>query len=186
MRRIPSRCGYGLSFWMCVATVALANDATTDVATNTARVGLSLAASAADSWADDARLVWVENDTPLDRDGHASSWGYLYYSASQHAMRSWSVREGKIVAAVDHIVSAAAPTLEDGWQDSSDAATLAWKEGGTEFCAAGGELEHLLLARGIFATGTAWVAVFRPAVAGPHLYLVLDAASGHAVKSWRG
>ena len=82
--------------------------------------------------------------------------------------------------------SAAAPKLEEDWQDSSAAATLAWKEGGTEFCAAGGELEHLLLARGIFATGTAWVAVFRPAAAGPHLYLVLDAASGHAVKRWRG
>ena len=171
---------------MCIAPAALANGDAKEGAAHTARDGLALAASAADSWSDDAKLVWVENDTPLDPEGHASSWGYLYYSTTQHAMRSWSVRDGKIVGALDHVVSAAAPALEDGWQDSSAAATLAWKEGGTEFCAAGGELEHLLLARGIFASGTAWVAVFRPAVAGPHLYLVLDAASGHAVKSWRG
>ncbi len=157
----------------------------TPAAVATARDGMGLAASAADSWADDARLVWVENDTALDPEGHASAWGYLYYSLEKHAMRSWSVRDGHIVVAADHTVSAEAPALETNWLDSAEIANRAWEGGGREFCATGGGLAHLLLVRGVFAPETAWVAVFDNG-AGPSLYVLVNAASGDVKKRWRG
>lgn len=150
-----------------------------------ARTGVTLAAAAADAWADDARLVWIENDTPIDTEGRAAQWGYLYYSRAKHAMRSWSVRDAQIVAAVDHTVSAEAPALDADWQDSSAIAPRAWDEGGREFCAAGGTLVRLVLVCGVFAPEPAWCAVFDRAE-GPSLYVLLDAKSGEVKKRWRG
>lgn len=149
----------------------------------TARVGMDLAASAADAWADDARLVWVENDAPIDSTGRADSWGYLYYSREKHAMRSWSVRDARIVAAVDHAVSAEAPALGADWKDSAEIAARALGERGDAAVAA--RLEGLILVQGVFAPGTAWVAVFDDGP-GPRLHLLLDAASGEVLKRWRG
>lgn len=150
-----------------------------------ARAGLDLAATAADAWADDARLVWVENDAPIDANGRAVAWGYLYYSDEKHAMRSWSVRDGRITTAQDHTVSAEAPALGLGWSDSERAAAQAWDGGGREFCGGTGRLESLVLVYGIFAPRSTWVAVFA-AGAGPRLHIVLDADDGDVVKRWRG
>ena len=149
----------------------------------TARAGLQLAEQAADAWADDARLVWVENDAPLDAAGRAEAWGFLFWSSSQGAMRSWSVRSGKIDAAEDHAVTARAPALEV-WVDS-DAVIQGARSRARESCAAGCALQSLLLVHGVFDAGTAWVAVFTTPD-GPNLYVVCDAASGRVLRDWRG
>jgi len=174
-RSIPSL--VALAFWAPAGTALAA-----DVA---ARSGVELVSAAADAWADDARLVWIENDTALDAEGRAAQWGYLYYSPEKHAMRSWSVRDAQIVAAVDHTVSAEAPALDADWQDSGEIVARAWNEGGREFCATGGTLAHLVLVRGVFAPEPAWCAVFDRG-AGPSLYVLLDAKSGAVKKRWRG
>ena len=105
-----------LGFAVCAVTAAGAE---------TARDGLALAAAAADAWADDARLVWVENDSSIDAFGQAASWGYLYYSPEKHAMRSWSVDGAEIVEAVDQAVVAEAPAIDSGWKDSAEIAAVA-------------------------------------------------------------
>jgi len=151
----------------------------------TARAGLALAAAAADVWAEDARLVWIENDTGIDAAGQADAWGYLYYSAGRHAMRSWSVRAGKIVHAEDHVVSAEAPAVEPDWLDSDAIVAAAHAAVGAEAVQAGARLQSLLLVRGVFGAGTAWVAVFDVGP-GPRLFLLLDAQDGDLTKRWRG
>jgi hypothetical protein len=152
---------------------------------SSARSGLDLAAAAADAWVDDARLVWIENDAAVDTLGDSDAWGYLYYSASRHAMRSWSVRDGHIVHAEDQAVIAAAPALAPDWADSGSIAVAACKELGAETQAAGATLESLILSRGVFVEDTVWVAVFATAGA-PRWFLLFDAKSGSFLKRWRG
>jgi hypothetical protein len=152
-------------------------------AAETARDGLVLATAAADAWADDARLVWVENDAVVDSTGAAAAWGYLYYSPELHALRSWSVRGGRIVTALDHAVSAAAPGVDAAWLDSGRAAAAAW--GASDLGPGDGRLASLLLARGVFAAGSTWVGVFESGP-GPRLFVVLDACTLDLRKRWRG
>src|SRR5262245_30212813 len=102
--------GVVLSTALWITALGIATWATPAAAAS-ARTGLDLAASAADAWVDDARLVWIENDAAVDTLGESPAWGYLYYSSSRHAMRSWSVRDGHIVHAEDQAVIAAAPAL---------------------------------------------------------------------------
>jgi hypothetical protein len=166
---------------LCAARPARAGDERAQ----TARDGLSLAQAAADAWADDARLVWIENDAELDAQGRAAAWGYLYFSPEKRSLRSYSVRDRKLTVAQDHRVSTEAPGVDLGWKDSGDAARAAWKHGGREFASGGGTLESLLLVRGVFAQESAWVAIFN-AGQGPRLYLVLDALKGEVLKRWRG
>ncbi len=149
----------------------------------TARAGLALAEQAADAWADDARLVWVENDSPLDAAGRAASWGFLFWSPTRGAMRSWSVRDNVIERAEDHAVTAPAPALEI-WVDS-DAVVQGARSRALEACESGCALENLLLVHGVFDKGTAWVAVFSTPE-GPSIYVVCDAASGRVLRDWRG
>jgi hypothetical protein len=174
--------------WMPVAAlvVALVPSRPAWAEPASARTGMHLAAAAADAWADDARLVWVENDAPVDSAGRADGWGYLYYSREKHAMRSWSVREARIVAAIDHTVSAEAPALAGEWQDSPDIAARAWDARGEAAApATAATLQSLVLVRGVFAAETAWVAVFDDGP-GPRLHVLLDAATGDVLKRWRG
>jgi hypothetical protein len=138
---------------------------------------------AADAWADDARLVWVENDAPVDAQGRAAAWGFLFFSPEHGGMRSYSVREGVLDVADDHAVTAPAPVL-DAWVDSSDIVRRAWQRADEE-CEAGCALETLLVVRGVFARETTWVAVFQP-TSGPRLFVVIDAASGKLIRDWRG
>jgi hypothetical protein len=129
--------------------------------------------------------VWIESDTPVDAEGQAEAWGYLYYSPTLHAMRSWSVREGRITHAEDQAVIAAAPTVDPDWLDSSEAAAAARRELGAELLAAGAALENLVLARGVFAAETAWIAVFALGE-GPRYFLLFDAHGGGMIRRWRG
>ena len=167
-----------------VASLTVANVDAEDAAVG-ARAGMDLAGTAADAWADDARLVWLENDSEIDANGQAAAWGYLYYSAEKHAMRSWSVRDGRITTGQDHTVSAEAPALQLDWSDSDRAAARAWDGGGREFCGETGRLESLVLVHGLFAPRSTWVAVFA-AGEGPRLHIVMDADDGDVVKRWRG
>jgi hypothetical protein len=156
-----------------------------EASSRTARDGLPMAQAAADAWADDARLVWIENDAELDSEGRAAAWGYLYFSPEKRALRSYSVRAGKLTVAQDHVVSTEAPGVDLGWKDSAEAAHAAWKHGGRDFASGNGTLESLLLVRGVFAQESAWVAIFS-AERQPRLYLVLDALKGDVLKRWRG
>ena len=156
-----------------------------DAVVQTARDGLPLAQAAADAWADDARLVWVENDAALDAEGRAAAWGYLYFSPEKHALRSYAVRDHALTAAQDHAVATEAPAVDAGWEDSVEAARAAWKDAVPELGAGQATLESLLLVRGVFAPGSAWVAIFAGSQ-GPRLYLVLDALEGQVLKRWRG
>jgi len=49
-----------------------------------ARAGLDLASAAANIWAQDASLIYLENDEPLDSHGASLRWGYLFYSPELH------------------------------------------------------------------------------------------------------
>ena len=171
---------WALVSWSCglaAPHAARADDA------QTARGWLPVALHAADAWADDARLVWVENDAPVDASGRADAWGYLFYSPLQHAMRSYSVRDGALATAKDQAVSVAAPGL-DAWLDSGAVLDAAFRRAAADL---GPEhrLENLLLVRGVFARDAAWVAVFVPAE-GPRLFVVCDAQSGDVLRAWRG
>ena len=147
-----------------------------------ARAHLQLAAQAADAWADDARLVWLENDAPVDTSGTAAAWGFLYYSPALGAMRSWSIRNGKIEHAADHAVRVTAPALRQDWLDSPRIIASALSEARR---AGAGALESLVLSCGVFHAEVAWVAVFATSDS-TKLYVVVDAAGGDVVRSWRG
>ena len=45
-----------------------------------ARAGLAFAEAAAQVWAQDASLVYLENDEDVGVSGAAPRWGYLFYS----------------------------------------------------------------------------------------------------------
>lgn len=163
---------------MCIL-LATANAA----AAGTARACLEVAIHAADAWADDAQLVWVENDASLDPGGRAEAWGFLFYAPSLHAMRSYSVRNGALVQAQDQKVSIAAPVLGT-WVDSDVPTQQAWRRA-VETWGEAVRLESLLLVRGVFAPDTAWVAVFARD-AGVRLFVVCDAETGQVLRAWRG
>ena len=98
-------------------------------------------------------------------------------------MRSYSIRDGALERAEDQAVTAPAPAL-DVWVDSSAIVGAARRRAGE--CGAGAcTLESLLLVRGVFAPGSAWVAVFARGD-GPRHYVVCDAESGEVVRDWRG
>lgn len=165
--------------------VVLAGVAVPESRAETARDGLALAAAAADAWADDARLVWVENDSSIDAFGQAASWGYLYYSPEKHAMRSWSVDGAEIVEAVDQAVVAEAPAIDSGWKDSAEIAAVAMQKAAEELGVTSPVFDSLVLVRGVFAPGSAWVAVFANG-GGPRLFLLFDSRSGDLQRKWRG
>jgi hypothetical protein len=155
-----------------------------------ARTGLVVATAAAQSWAVDARLIYVENDADVDSTGTSERWGYLFFSKSLDRARAYSVRNGRIVTAENLEMKFEAPPLTDAWLDSGQALAAAEKEAGLEFRAKqGGELSTMLLVRGVFQDGdpdlTTWAVVYRTA-SGPSLFVVVDAASGRVRRTWRG
>ena len=171
--------------WAVVAAaVLLATPANSDPSRQTARHSLAIASMAADAWVDDAHLVWVENDSDLDAQGRAQSWGYLFYSESLGAMRSWSVRQGKLEKPHDHSVRAVAPALEPNWIDSAAVMEKAWRQVKEE-SEADWSLVSLVLVRGVFDKRPTWVAVFDRGE-GPRLHVVLAANDGDLLRRWRG
>ena len=155
-----------------------------------ARAGLDLSRAAATIWAPDAYLVYLENDEPLDSHGATNRWGYLYYSPTLRKSRVYSVRDGKILVAEDLGMKFEAPPIADGWIDS-EAAYKASDEGpAREFVFAhDARLHAMLLLRGAIQENqpdrTTWMLVYT-APNFPSLFVVIDAADGTVLRTWRG
>lgn len=149
-----------------------------------------LASSSARSWADDARLVYVENDADVDATGLASRWGFLFYSASRDEARAYSLRDGRVVRADDLSFDFDAAPLADDWIDSDDALRRAEKEGGAAYRSDhAAELRTMLLTRGLMHLDdpdrTTWTCVY-DAPGQPSLWIVLDARNGDLLRRWKG
>lgn len=155
-----------------------------------ARAGLDLASTAANAWAADAYLVYIENDDDLDAQGAAERWGYLFYSPTLDQSRGYSVRGTKIVAAENLVMKMEAPPLDAGWMDSG--AVIAAARGTIESSYKKGPpatLATMLLMRGAFSEGdpdrTTWTLVYH-AEGLPPLFVVVDAVDGKVRRTWRG
>jgi len=155
-----------------------------------ARAGLEAAADAARAWAADARLVYLENDEDVRPDGTAARWGYLFYSVRAGQARGYSIRDGRLQEAADLGFDFDAPPLSEEWVDSGTALVAAEKKAGARYRAeCGGRLATMLLIRGAFhddePDATTWTLVYTAEHA-PALFVVVDAASGDVVRTWRG
>lgn len=155
-----------------------------------ARAALALVESAARAWAQDAVLVYVENDDDLAPSGVAPRWGYLFHSSARDEVRAWSAGEGRIVAAEDPGMKFDAPAVASQWIDSEVALTAANEHGGLDYCREhSGRVRTMLLTRGAIEPGnpdiTTWTVVYTSPDALP-LFVVLDAAQGRFCRTWRG
>ena len=155
-----------------------------------ARAGLEFAEAAARVWAQDASLVYLENDDDVGASGVAPCWGYLFYSPGRNQARAYSVGDGRIVAAEDPGMKFDAPPVAAQWIDSEAALAAADEHGGREYCRAhAGRVGTMLLTRGTFESGTpdltTWTVVYTSPAA-PSLFVVVDAAQGRFCRTWRG
>ena len=169
----------------CARPVAASDDAPVG-----ARAGLEIATAAAQSWASDAVLIYLENDEALNPGGAATRWGYLFYSASGQKARGYSVRDGHVVTASNLDMKFEAPPVAEGWIDSDAAIAAAANEAGKVFKQdAGGQLSAMLLMRGAFdeehPDRTTWTLVYT-APNQPSLFVVVDASAGKVRRTWRG
>ena len=186
LRRLRAAIATGL---VAFATLA----ATTGAATFesfAARSGLDAARSGARAWADDAELVYVENDDAVDDRGAAPRWGYLFHSPSLGRSRVYSVREKRILVAENLEMKFPAPPVSGQWIDSEAALRSAEDGPGLAFRRDhGGRLETMLLMRGAFRDddpdATNWTLVYA-AASGPSLFVVVDAVDGKVRRTWRG
>ena len=177
-------------FWSILALVLIASPARAADRSVSVHAVLSLASAAARAWADDARLVYVENDEPVDTDGTSARWGLLYWSGSKEQARAYSLRDGKVQRAEDLDFAFAPPPLAEGWRDSHDALRRADDAGGTQYRSEfAGRLRAMLLVRGVLHLDdpqrTTWTCVY-DAPAQPSLWVVLDAESGKVLRKWKG
>ncbi|HEY6867306.1 MAG TPA: hypothetical protein VI792_08615 [Candidatus Eisenbacteria bacterium] len=155
-----------------------------------AREGVEHSAAAAQVWAADAFLVYVENDEDVDDRGAAPRWGYLYYSPSLRKARVYSLRDGAIAVAEDLDMKFESPPLAAGWIDSDAALKAAEERAGHAFCREhGGRLSMMLLSRGTFQAddpdATTWTVIYTS----PHaasLFVLVDAVQGAVRRTWRG
>jgi hypothetical protein len=189
-----SHVGHGGRRVACAASLALALLAAPAAAGRPApagaQAGLDLARAAAVAWAEDAELVYLENDEALDAGGAAARWGYLFVSPSRRAGRAWSVRDGRIVAAEDLAMRFEAPPLAAGWIDSGAAVEAAARAVRRELKGApSAPPAAMLLMRGAFQDedpdATTWTLVYQVPGA-PSLFVMVDAADGRVRRTWRG
>jgi hypothetical protein len=172
------------------ALLAARNSAADEPVPFEARAGIAVARVAAQSWAPDAVLVWVENDEEMDSTGVSARWGYLYYSPATERARVYSVREGKILLAENLDLKFDAPQLADDWIDSGRALVAAETGAGAEFRnGSQGHLRTMILTRGPMHVTepdrTTWTVVYAAEHA-PSLFVVIDAQSGKVLRTWRG
>jgi len=156
----------------------------------TARAGLALARDAARAWAEDARLIYVENDEEVAADGTAVRWGYLFHSQRVGQARGYTLRGGKILEASDLEFEFEPPPLPGEWIDSDRARVVAEKKAGQKYAREHrGRLSTMMLIRGAFyedkPDATTWVLLYTSS-GHPALHVVVDAARGKVVKMWRG
>jgi hypothetical protein len=155
-----------------------------------ARSGLDIARAASNAWAQDAELVYVENDEDVNASGAAERWGYLFFSPSLNQSRVYSVRDGKILVAENLEIKFEAPPLAGDWIDSGRAIAAADEKLGGEFRRDhGGQLSTMLLMRGAFddkdADQTTWTLVYT-SPDGPSLFIMVDAVEGKVRRTWKG
>lgn len=155
-----------------------------------ARAGLDMAQSAAKVWAEDAVLVYLENDESVVGSGRSERWGYLFFSPATQRSRAYSIREGRVIEAEDLTMDFVAPPVSGNWIDSEAALAAADEKVGREFREKhAGVVGTMLLARGVFADGspdqTNWVLVYT-SPGGPSLFVVVDATEGKVRRTWRG
>ncbi len=155
-----------------------------------AAAGVDLASAAAQAWAPDAALIYVENDEDVDAAGTAQRWGYLFYSPSLDKARGYSVHDGRILVAENLAIRFQAPPLAPHWIDSATALEAAERGGGREFREKHqGRLDSMLLMRGAFdekdPDATSWTLIYT-APGSPSLFVVVDAAAGKVRRTWRG
>lgn len=190
-RTRAGRPGVLLARAACVVALCLAAPAfARDVAPFPARAGLDLAGAAASMWAQDAYLVYLENDEDLDDLGSADRWGYLFYSPSLEKSRSYSVRDGKIIAAENLEMQFDAPPVSGDFIDSARALEVAEQKVGRAFRRDhAGRLGTMLLMRSAFENGdpdlTTWTLIYT-SPDGPSLFVVVDASEAKVRRTWRG
>jgi hypothetical protein len=165
-------------------------DATTSLSGTLARDALELVFEAARAWSPDAALVYVENDESLGVNGRSARWGYVFLSPASKRARVYSVRGGEIVLAEFLDFDLEAPSLPDTWIDSAQAIAEAEAKAGASFREkVQGEVGTALLMRGGFDEKkpdiTTWTVVYT-APGQPSLFVVVDAANGKVLRTWRG
>jgi len=180
--------GCGMTAVLLALTVSLT--AARERAPFAARTGLDVAQASAKVWAEDAVLVYVENDESVRADGAAERWGYLFFSPATQRSRAYSVREGRVLEAEDLSMDFVAPPVAASWIDSGVALAAAEEKVGREFREKhAGVVGTMLLARGVFSDGspdqTNWVLVYTSA-GNPSLFVVVDATEGKVRRTWRG
>ena len=153
--------------------------------------GLDLARSAAESWAEDATLVYIENDEDVNAAGLAIRWGYLFYSDRQDEARGYTIRDGEILeAATLEFELEDPPPLAREWIDSGVALAAAEDKGGRKYRQEqNGHLSTMLLIRGAFYHKkpdlSTWTLLYISENA-PALWVVVSAENGKVLKTWRG
>jgi hypothetical protein len=155
-----------------------------------ARTGLDQAFDAARTWAEDAFLIYVENDEPLAGGGDSVRWGYLFHSPSRRVSRGYSIQNGEIEVAKDLGFEFDSPPLPGIWVDSPAALAAAEDDGGREYREkTGGQVASMFLVGGLLhpknPQAATW-AVFYTSPAEPSLWVVVDAETGSVVRTWRG
>lgn len=151
---------------------------------------IELAREAARAWADDARLIYVENDADIDATGRAPRWGFLFWSRQRDATRAYSLSNSEILLATEPGIDLPALPISSTWIDSGRVLARAEDEGGRDYRQErGGAVENMVLVRGIFhekhPERTTWTVVYSSRDY-PSLWVVLDAATGDLVKRWEG
>jgi hypothetical protein len=155
-----------------------------------ARSGLDLARDAAVIWSQDAYLVYLENDEPIDTHGAATRWSYLFHSPALKKSRVYSIRDGKILVAEDFAIKFEAPPVVGEWIDSAEAFSISDEGPARRFCFENaGKAQTMLLMRGAIQENepdrTTWMLVYT-APNLPALFVVLDAKDGTVLRTWRG
>lgn len=155
-----------------------------------ARSGLDLARAAAVIWSQDAYLVYLENDEPLDTHGASTRWSYLFHSPNLKKSRVYSIRDGKILVAEDLGMKFEAPPIPGEWIDSAEAFAISDEGPARRYSFEhAGRLDTMLLMRGAIQENepdrTTWMLVYT-APNLPSLFVVLDARDGTVLRTWRG
>ena len=135
-------------------------------------------------------MVYVENDESLSVNGRSDRWGYVFLSPASKRARVYSVRTGEIVLAEFLDFDLEAPALPETWIDSAQAVAVAEDKAGASFRKkALGAVGTALLMRGAFDEKkpdvTTWTVVYT-APGQPSLFVVVDAANGKVLRTWRG
>lgn len=181
-----------ITFWVTAALSSWAGPATlhAEEAPFTAKLGLDQAFDAARTWAQDSFLIYLENDEPLGERGDATRWGYLFHSPMRGTSRGYSLQGGEIREAKDLGFEFDPPPLPGEWVDSEAALRAAEDKAGREYREkTGGVVSSMFLVGGLLhpkdPEAATW-AVFYTAPNEPSLWVVVDAASGDVVRTWRG